>query len=166
MGKLLELFCGCLVVLIMVLILFGGACDYIGRILGPKPPKAPDIHGTTPAVVTVPYQFNIVAEGSVKMEFASARCRSVEYHLNMRSQECELRRPGDPEVDLLYIPRLGKFDSIPEGGRAHGPIRVVAIGCTADNWSHTYPANQRNNPCLKEVTDPNKQVRFTITDAR
>jgi hypothetical protein len=165
MGKLLEFLVGCVGVVIVVLILLEGSCHYIGRILGPKPPKAPDIHGTTPAVVTVPYQFSIVAEGSVKMEFASARCRSVEYHPGMRSRECDLRRPGDPEEDLLYIPRLGTFDSIPKGGRAGGPIRVVAIGCTADNWSHSDPDNLRN-PCLKEVTDPNKQVRFTITDAR
>lgn len=147
-----------------IVLVIGGMYKFVRGLVTPL---APEIHGVTPAVINVPSypygKFSIEAEGAIKVEFPT-RCGPALQGPNWGEPVCQARQPGDPENNLVYIPGLGTFMQ-DLSGRFPGPTRITAISCTAGNWSPTKPGAAADS-CLNPITDPQKQVRFTIREVR
>ena len=104
---------------------------------------AGEIHGVTPATVTVPYaSFTFEARGSIKIT------------------PLELVATEEDWRNAVYVPGLGSFSKIPDDrGLFRRPLQIIAISCTAANWS----PDRTRDPCL--TRDPGEQVSFTIREA-
>jgi hypothetical protein len=138
---------GCLLLVLTVIapfILIHKACE--------QTPTPYAIRGVTPATVVMPeswYAFE--ANGAVRIVLADI--------------------PANPAYDAVYIPGLGETGiAAPDPGIVHywrgRPVRITAISCTTSNWSAAVHDNNATNPCLAPVTDPDKQVSFTIWESR